>query len=152
MACLRDPGKRECCHWQHRMNRAVRRCCNGVTIRTDQMERNVLHCCDYSNLHIRDTTSAPSSTFPPSDPRACSPLGRRSTLLQALLTPPLPMDSPRNLSLANSYSFLANRSRNHTRNHLSKHNSHSISTHGLHIFPHLDSGHHHFLDRFMRFP
>ena len=54
--------------------------------------------------------------------------------------------------LVNSYSFLPNRNPNHTRNHLSEHNSLSISTHGLHILPYLDSGHHHFLDVLMGFP
>jgi hypothetical protein len=62
------------------------------------------------------------------------------------------MDSLHDPMIANSYSFLPNRNRNPIRNHVSKHNSRSLSTHGLHILPHLDSGHHHFLDVFMRFP
>src|SRR6267154_4776810 len=85
-----------------------------------------------------------------SNPRACPPL-RRSTLL-----PPrplrLPMDLLHNLWLANSYSLLPNCNHVHTRNQLSKHNSPSLSTHGLHILSHLDNGHHHFLDFIMRFP
>jgi hypothetical protein len=50
--------------------------------------------------------------------------------------------------MANSYGFFLSRN----RNHLSKHNSRSLSIHGLHILPHPDSGRRHFLDFFMRFP
>ena len=86
------------------------------------------------------------STLPPSNPRACSPLERRSGLL---LTRSLPIDSLHLHDLtANTHIFLLDHNRNRNRNHLRG----SLSTHGLHILPHLASGHHHFLDVFTRFP
>lgn len=81
------------------------------------------------------------------DPRTCpSSLGIRST---PLLTRPLPIDSksPHNLSSPNGNSFLSDRNRNQT------HNSRSLSTHGLHIPPHLGSRRHQrSLEILMRFP
>jgi len=39
-----------------------------------------------------------------------------------------------------------------SRNHLSKSSSRSLSTHGLHMLPHWDTCHHHFLDLILRLP
>ena len=102
------------------------------------------------------------STLPPSDPRACpsSLLGRRST--QRLLPPrALPVNSP-HLSLlrllsncSHDIKFPPTRIHNRNCNRIYSHrenNSRSLSAHGLHILPHLASGHHHFLEVFMRFP
>src|SRR5258708_20597003 len=64
------------------------------------------------------------------------------------------MDLLHNLRLLilNSYKFPPSRNRNRTRNHLSQINSPRLSTHGLHILPHLDRRHHHFLEMVIRFP
>ena len=62
------------------------------------------------------------------------------------------MDSPHNLRLPNSNNFLSGRNHNQTRILLSKNNSRSLSTHGLHMPPHLDSRHHRLLEMIMRFP
>jgi hypothetical protein len=144
MACLRDPS--DCCHWQW---------CHH-TERVEPQWARELRVLIINNLQIRRhhergfrVSTSQFSTSPPSNPRACPLLRRRSTLLPLR---PLPTGSLHNFRLANSYSFLPNRNRIHTRNHPSKHNNRSLSTHGLHILPHLDSCHHHFLDIFMRFP
>ena len=69
--------------------------------------------------------------------------------------PPLstrPMDTPHNLRLPNVNDFLSDPNRNQTHTLLGKNNSRSLSTHGLHIPPHLDSRHHRFFEVLMRFP
>ncbi len=68
---------------------------------------------------------------PQSNARAYSSSLGRST---PLLTRPLPLDLPHNIRLPNSYSFLPNCNHNHIL--LSQSNSHSLSTHSLHMLPH----------------
>ena len=84
-----------------------------------------------------------------------SALQRFSSLPDRIICPPLstqPMDSPpHNLSLPNSNNFLSDRNHNQTHT-LSKNNSRSLSTHGLHIPPHLDSRHHRFFTILFLFP
>ena len=86
------------------------------------------------------------STLLPSGPRACLSSLRRSALL---LTRVLPMDSLHNLRRANRHNFLPNPSRNHDQ--FIKHNSRSLSAHGLHMVSHLDSRHHHFFETLIHF-
>ena len=78
---------------------------------------------------------------------------RKCHSLRRSPTWPLPTDSPHNLSLRlpNSNSILSHRNCNHTRNILSKNNSRSLSTHGLHITSHLNSRDHRFFEILMCF-
>ena len=115
--------------------------------RSAALSVSILHMMVPLGVEARMSTPSASQRFSSlPDPITC-PSSRSLLSTQ-------PMDSPHNLRLHDINDFLSvrNRNRNQTHTLLSKNNSRSQSTHGLHMPPHLDSRHHRFLEMVILFP